>query len=231
MCRMRALFCFWNLVFSYQNGVQDNQRVKILLAYRVSWKSEPLAHRISIINCHQRYKSVRGTFIDSQEAWIGRKSKAGSRSNDKKSSPSEMSQTSWAYHLKLCIKLKNEPDCRLKKILTSNRDDKQNKMAWTRSRKLYTTVLTKFDCVVMYNETYVKAQFKQLPEQEFYTSTGRGKVADNLMHMRRSMFGKKYLVWQAVCTCGVKSDIFIATGFINQKIYMNEYLENVCCLS
>ena len=111
-----------------------------------------------------------------------------------------------------------------KKVVTPNRDDKQNTTAKARSRRLYTTMLTKFDCVVMDDETYVKADYKQLPGQEFYTAKGRGKVADIFKHMKLSKFAKKYLVWQAICTCGLKSSIFIASGTVNQEIYVKECL-------
>ena len=96
-----------------------------------------------------------------------------------------------------------------KKVVTTNRDDKQNTSAKARSRKLYTTMLTKFDCVVQDDETYVRADFKQLPRQGFYTATGRGKVTDIFKHIKLSKFAKKYLVWQAICTCGLKSNRFL----------------------
>ena len=78
-------------------------------------------------------------------------------------------------------------------MVTPNRDDKQNTSA--KACKLYTTMLTKFDCVVQDDETYVKADFKQLPGQEFYTVTGRGKVADIFKDIKRSKFTKEYMLW------------------------------------
>ena len=92
-------------------------------------------------------------------------------------------------------------------MVTTNRDDKQNTSAKAQSRKLYTTMLTKFDCVVEDNETYVEADFKQLPGQEFYTATIRGKVTDIFKHIKLSKFAKKYLVWQSINTSGLKSHI------------------------
>ena len=49
-----------------------------------------------------------------------------------------------------------------KKVVIPNRDDIQNTSAKARSLKLYTTMLTKFDCVVQDDATYVKVDFKQL---------------------------------------------------------------------
>ena len=111
-----------------------------------------------------------------------------------------------------------------KKVVTPNRDDKQNTSAKARLRKLYTTMLMKFDYVIQDDETYVKAGFKQLSGQEFYTATRRGEVADIFKHFKLSKFVKKYLVWQAICTCGVESNIYIATGTVNQGIYVSECL-------
>ena len=75
-------------------------------------------------------------------------------------------------------------------------------------------MLTKFDCVVQDDETYVKADFKQLPGKEFYTATGRGKMADVLKHIKLSKFTKS-----------LKSNIYIATGIVNQEIYVSECLQ------
>lgn len=50
-----------------------------------------------------------------------------------------------------------------------NRTIKQNSVAKIRARKLYDQVLTKFDgCLLMDDETYVKADFGQIPGQTFY---------------------------------------------------------------
>ena len=74
-------------------------------------------------------------------------------------------------------------------------------------------MLTKCDCVVQDEETYVKVDFKQFSKPEFYTATELLK------------FAQKYLVWQAICTCGLKSNIYIATVTVNQGIYVSECLQ------
>lgn len=109
--------------------------------------------------------------------------------------------------------------------IAPNRNDKQNKAAKTRARKLYDKVIHKYDCVVMDDETYVKADFKQLPGQQFYTSKKRGDVPDKFKHKKLDKFSKKYLIWQAICTCGLKSKAFITTGTVNQEIYVNKCLK------
>ena len=49
--------------------------------------------------------------------------------------------------------------------ITPDRNTNQNITAKSRSRKLYDNLLTKFDCLVMDDETYCKANFAQIPEQ------------------------------------------------------------------
>ena len=61
--------------------------------------------------------------------------------------------------------------------------------------------------------------------QKFYTATRRGKAADIFKHIKLPQFAKKYLVWQAICTCSLKSNIYIATGTVNQEIYVSECLQ------
>ena len=112
-----------------------------------------------------------------------------------------------------------------KVIKTPNRNDKQETSSKTRARKLYDKLLTKFNCVVMDDETIVKADLKQLPGLEFYTSLQRGKVDDYFKAKKLLKFSKKYMVWQAICSCGLKSEIFITTGTLNQQIYVGECLE------
>ena len=107
----------------------------------------------------------------------------------------------------------------------ANRDYKQNTSAKQRSRKLYTNMCTKLDCVVMDDETYVKADFKQLPGQEFYTASGKEKVSEIFKTIKLLKFPKKVPVWQAICTCGLKSGILISTGTINQEIYVQKCLK------
>ena len=51
------------------------------------------------------------------------------------------------------------------------------------------------------------------------------KVADIFKHIKLSKFAKKYLVWQAICTCGLKSNIYIATAAVNQEIYVSDRLQ------
>lgn len=106
-----------------------------------------------------------------------------------------------------------------------DRNSQQNISVKTRSRRLYDVMLTKFDCVVMDDETYCKADFKQIAGQEFYTSISRQNVPEKFKKKFRSKFAKKYLVWQAICSCGQKSSAFVTSGTMKSDVYIKECLQ------
>lgn len=111
-------------------------------------------------------------------------------------------------------------------IKAPNRSDKQESTARKRARKLYDTWMTKKKgCCIMDDETYVKADFRQLAGRNFYVSTIRGNVPKKFKYIFCDKFAKKFLVWQAICTCGMRSDVFITSLNLNQDIYMKECLE------
>lgn len=106
-----------------------------------------------------------------------------------------------------------------------DRNAVKNKEAKTRAKALQKNFLEKYSCCVMDDETYVLADFSQLPGQEFYTADSRGNVEEQFRVKKQSKYPKKFLVWQAICTCGKRSSIFIAQGSINSEIYIEECLE------
>lgn len=76
------------------------------------------------------------------------------------------------------------------------RDEKNEKMARTRARKLYDRYLTKnTSCLLMDDETYVKSDFRQLPGQGFYVAAKRFGVRKEFRTKCLSKFANKYLVW------------------------------------
>lgn len=106
------------------------------------------------------------------------------------------------------------------------RDDKGLEKAKSRARKLYDSLLTKHTgCIVQDDETYVKADFSQIPGNKFYTTKDRGSLEPKFKEQKIEKFAKKYLVWQAICTCGKISQPFISTGNINSEIYIKECLQ------
>lgn len=106
------------------------------------------------------------------------------------------------------------------------RDEQQDKRARTRARKLHDKMLNGFKgCILMDDETYVKADFQQLRGQRFYSAFSRGAVKKQFMYQGLSKFAKKHLIWQAICTCGKSSKPYVAKGSVNSEIYQKECLQ------
>lgn len=113
-----------------------------------------------------------------------------------------------------------------KAIKQPNRTIKQNLVAKKRSRILYTKVLTKFGgCVVMDDETYLKMDFNQIPGNKYYVSKIRGNVPNKFKFVLQDKFAKKLLIWQGICSCGLKSRAYIAVGNMNKSVYISECLQ------
>ena len=47
----------------------------------------------------------------------------------------------------------------------------------------------------------------------------------NNLGPKKSKFAKKFLVWQAICSCGDRSSNFVTSGTINSEIYVKECLQ------
>lgn len=107
----------------------------------------------------------------------------------------------------------------------ANRNDQQALRAKSRARKLYDDYLRgKKRCIVMDDESYVIADFKQLPGRAFYRSIRRFDVARKFKYQFLTKFPKKYMVWQAICTCGERSAAYIAKGSLKADVYIKECL-------
>lgn len=106
-----------------------------------------------------------------------------------------------------------------------DRDAKQNMTAKSRCRKLYDTQLTKHECVIMDDETYCYKKFKYIAGQDFYTARTRKDAPEECKKKLKSKFPQKFMVWQAICSCGLKSEAYVTTGTINSQIYVDECLE------
>lgn len=102
-----------------------------------------------------------------------------------------------------------------------DRSEDQQQRAKTRARKLYTQYLTKFDCVIMDDETYCRADFNQLPGDEYYTAKIKDGVSSKYTSRKIGKFPEKYLVWQAICSCGMRSEEFMMKGNMNSDMYIS----------
>lgn len=107
-----------------------------------------------------------------------------------------------------------------------NRTLKQNLVAKRCARKLYNEVLTKFGgCILMDDETYVKMDFGQLPGQKFYKATGRGDVPSKFKFVFADKFARKLMIWQGICSCGQKTQVFVTNKTMNSQLYKQECLK------
>lgn len=77
----------------------------------------------------------------------------------------------------------------------------------------------------MDDETYIKANFKQIPGQKFYVSTFHGNVPCKYKHILVDKYAKKYLIWQGICSWGLKTDVFVTCDHMTSNLYMKECLE------
>ena len=75
------------------------------------------------------------------------------------------------------------------------------------------------------DETYVKVDFQQLNGQKFYVSKIRGNVPKKFKYVLQDKFAKKYMIWQGICSCGMKSRSFVTSSTMNAQLYIKECLE------
>lgn len=108
----------------------------------------------------------------------------------------------------------------------ANRSDQQAIRAKTRARKLYDVYIRgKARCIILDDETYVVADFKQLPGRGFYRAAFRFGVLRKFKYQGLTKFPKKFMVWQAICSCGKKSSAYIAKGNMKADTYISECLQ------
>jgi hypothetical protein len=107
-----------------------------------------------------------------------------------------------------------------------NRTDKQNLTAISRGKALKKQVLTKFNgCIMQDDETYLKRDFRQLPGLKYYVSTIRGNVPSKYKFVCQDKYAKKYMIWQGICSCGLKSRSFVTSSNMDRHLYISECLQ------
>lgn len=112
-----------------------------------------------------------------------------------------------------------------KKQRQPKRSEKQQSSVKSRVRKLYDSILTRKNmCVIMDDETYVKLDYKSLPGPQYYTVQDRSVISDSEKSIFTEKFGKKIMVWQAICECGLKSTPFFTTSTMTADNYIKECL-------
>lgn len=113
-----------------------------------------------------------------------------------------------------------------KKFVVPRREDKQQITAIRRSRMLYHLLVDKKNtCLVMDDETYVKANFKSLPGSQFYSGIDKSTIDMRFKIIKHEKFPKKFMVWQAICQCGDRSAPYVTQGTMSSENYTKECLE------
>lgn len=122
------------------------------------------------------------------------------------------------------VKRRNNMKC-YKKQKQPKRTVPQKNRAIVRSRRLYDLLLSENACIVMDDETYVKLDFQTLPGPQYYIKKKDEILPEKETHIGLEKFGEKLLVWQAICSCGDRSRIFVTKATVNKEIYINECLK------
>lgn len=111
-------------------------------------------------------------------------------------------------------------------IKVPNRNEKQAGTVKTRVRHLYEELLLKNSgCILMDDETYLYADTAQIKGDVYYYAKMRLGVADKHKFKCLEKFAEKYLIWQGICSCGMKTDVFVTKGTINADLYLEECLK------
>lgn len=113
-----------------------------------------------------------------------------------------------------------------KKQKQPKRSPKQEASIRPRVRKLYDKMLAgNSNCIIMDDETYVKFDYKSLPGPQYYTVREGEALDQSETSILVEKFGKKAMVWQAICSCGKISQPFITTASMNSETYIRECLQ------
>lgn len=113
-----------------------------------------------------------------------------------------------------------------KKQKAPKRSQAQHQRAKARSGKLYKHLCANSErCILMDDETYVKMDTSTLPGPQYYTAVVGELVPDEEKCVNVEKFGEKVLVWQAMCSCGLKSSTFFTKGRIGGENYRKECIQ------
>lgn len=77
----------------------------------------------------------------------------------------------------------------------------------------------------MDDETYQYYDLGQTRGPEFYCAEERLGVEDKHKFKELEKFPAKYLIWQAICTCGLKTTPYISKGTMNGDSYPKNCLK------
>lgn len=113
-----------------------------------------------------------------------------------------------------------------KKKLVPKRSPEQKERARLRTGRLYRKIVKeKNTCIVMDDETYVYFDTSLLLSTQFYTARPGEDLHPKITTMPKCKFEKKGMIWQAICTCGRRSGVFVCKGTMDADIYQRECIK------
>ena len=69
----------------------------------------------------------------------------------------------------------------------------------------------------MDDEAYVKEDFRQLPGHNYYSKKIGSNIDNKYASLYVDKFGKKYMVCQAICTCGLRTPTYVTNQTLNTE--------------
>ena len=94
-----------------------------------------------------------------------------------------------------------------------------------RARKLVKLFNRENLCIIEDDETYCKRDFSQLPGHQYYYQSKGVNVSNKFKYIQTEMFAPKILEWQAICSSGLKSALFVTRKTLTSNLYITECLQ------
>ncbi len=118
--------------------------------------------------------------------------------------------------------MKNNGYTSLKVIKASNRNDEQETTAKTRARNLSKYLWSKNWYILTDDKTYLKKHFSQLPGIKYHVPKICGRVLKKFRMVGYDKFVKMVLIWQGICSCGLKTKFFVTSSILTSDLYMKD---------
>ena len=88
-----------------------------------------------------------------------------------------------------------------------------------------TTILFLKICIFEDDEIYIKDDHQIVPGAVYYISKYRGEADKKFKATKHTKFGKRALIWQAICSCGKKSAPYINESTLTSQLCVKECLQ------
>lgn len=103
--------------------------------------------------------------------------------------------------------------------------EKQAGVIKTRARKLYDHLRAGNHHLILDDETYIKADFSTIAGAQYYNKFEGETLPQHQTTIGQEKYGSKFMIWQAICECGMRSQAYVVTGTLDHKLYIKECLK------